>query len=405
MDTTNTHTNNIARQPRDHTSNRRAYLDTYAKKRVGATEEQLVPVEPVVPVEVAVPVVSLPKHITAPVSIAPPVAVTKVYQPAVEQFVIETQAPVVGDTMFSYQSSRANEAVQSSEPTQKSYLDTLTQRHTTAVAAAPQAEETVIQPSLNVETESLFDDPAPMDDNRMEANLAAIYGDYSLTSQLAKNTKSASASHVRTIVASSLACGILALGIFGVIGNYSSQPVVAQPIDSPVIEVDASNVKPPAATTGTTNAADFPQTDPSHPVRMLISSIGVNAPVQSLGTTTGGLIDVPQSYGVVGWYNKGAVPGKPGPAILVGHYTGGNGGVFDKLKDLNENDLITVTNGKGQAFTYKVSVKTEYEKDAVPMAELFKTSSDSKLHIITCSGKWQSKNYNKRLVVTAEIVK
>ena len=39
------------------------------------------------------------------------------------------------------------------------------------------------------------------------------------------------------------------------------------------------------------------------------------------------------------------------------------------------------------------------------MAELFKSSKDSKLQIITCAGKWQSKNYDKRLVVTAEIVK
>lgn len=114
---------------------------------------------------------------------------------------------------------------------------------------------------------------------------------------------------------------------------------------------------------------------------------------------------VPKSYGIVGWYNKGAVPGQPGPAVLAGHYTGGNKGVFDKLKDAKDGDLITVANGRGQTFTYKVTAKNEYDKDKVPMAELFKNSVDSRLEIITCSGKWQTSQYDKRLVISAEIVR
>jgi LPXTG-site transpeptidase (sortase) family protein len=116
-------------------------------------------------------------------------------------------------------------------------------------------------------------------------------------------------------------------------------------------------------------------------------------------------MEVPQSYGVVGWYNKGAMPGEKGPAVLAGHFTGGYGGVFDKLTDVKDGDLITMTNGKGESFTYKVTKKVEYEKDKVPMAELFKPSNESRLEIITCSGKWQAQNYDKRLVVTAEIVR
>jgi sortase (surface protein transpeptidase) len=79
--------------------------------------------------------------------------------------------------------------------------------------------------------------------------------------------------------------------------------------------------------------------------------------------------------------------------------------VFDKLQDAKDGDLITVANGRGQTFTYKVTAKNEYDKDKVPMAELFKNSVDSRLEIITCSGKWQTSQYDKRLVVTAEIVR
>src|SRR5690606_6883667 len=118
--------------------------------------------------------------------------------------------------------------------------------------------------------------------------------------------------------ASALACGVLALGIFSFISKYDPQPVVAQPIGSPVIEVESSNSQTPVGTPLPSNASGPVAVDPSHPVRMVVSSIGVNAPVEGLGTTPEGLIAVPKSYGMVGWYNKGSVPGKPGPAVLVG---------------------------------------------------------------------------------------
>lgn len=404
MDTTPTtpQQQSSALPSRDHSVHRRAYLDTYAKIRAGkSTDVAEVKTEQTLPTQIVEQQPQVAEAASSPL-------VSSVLD---DDVVIESQPPVVGDMFVSNSliqdfqpQANLRQPNEGTKPT--SYLDTLTKRHADAVAAAPDAEETVIVPSWNFDSLNLLEETEGLQsENSIEANLRALYGDYSLTNQLAKSTSSASASHVRTIVASSLACGILAMGLFGLFGRYSSQPVVAQPIDSPVIEVDAPNVT--GSTKGTSKATlgNLPQNDLSNPTRLLIGGIGVNAPVQSLGTTADGLIDVPQSYGVVGWYNKGATPGKPGPAILVGHYTGGNGGVFDKLKDLKAGDLITVTNGKGETFTYKVSAQNEYEKDQVPMAELFKPNADSKLQIITCSGKWQSKNYNKRLVVTAEIVK
>jgi hypothetical protein len=39
------------------------------------------------------------------------------------------------------------------------------------------------------------------------------------------------------------------------------------------------------------------------------------------------------------------------------------------------------------------------------MAQIFKSGDESRLEIITCAGQWQAKTYDKRLVVTAELVK
>lgn len=371
-------------QPRDVTTHRRAYLDTYAKRRsleLNAANQDRKPAVQSQPV-------------TAP-------SQTQVI-PYIPQVV--EQPPVVAPSS-TQQPAQVRHSV--AQPVQKkqshrTYLDTLHRRHQQAVHQAPARIETVFTPELNQATEQLLEDSEV--EKRIEANLRALYDTKSLTDQITKSTASASASHIRTIVGSALACGILAIGMFSFVSGYDTQPAVAQPIGSPVIEVEAPVSKTPPGTPLAQNNAGAPILDPAYPVKMVISSIGVNAPVESLGTTPDGLIAVPQSYGVVGWYNKSSIPGKTGPTVLVGHYTGGNGGVFDKLTDLNNGDLITTTNGRGQSVTYKVSAKNVYEKDQVPMAELFKKGDGSRLEIITCTGKWQAKTYNQRLVITAEIV-
>lgn len=387
MDVINT-TANFARgefRPRDHGAHRRAYLDTYARRRAGVKNEsssqQLQPAL---------------KTIPQPAVVAVPLEPAKAQTP-VDDF-IQQQPAVDG---FTYRPAISQPATEDTA-TQKNYLDTLSRRYQAAVSQAPAAEETILSSTLSQETESLFDDPIA--EKRLEANLNALYSS-SLTDMISKNTTSASAAHVRTIVVSAFACGVIAAGIFSFLAKYDSQPVVAQPIGAPVIEVESSNTQKPTGAPAVSPATEQVVADPSHPVRMIISSIGVNAPVEGLGTTPEGLIAVPKAYGLVGWYNKSSIPGKPGPTVLVGHYAGGNGAVFDKLANLNDGDLITTTDGRGKSLTYRVIAKNEYQKDNVPMAQIFKSSKESRLEIITCAGKWQSKTYSNRLVVTAELVK
>ncbi len=401
-------------QHRDRTAHRRAYLDTYARSRSGSVEQteqqaspspavQQAPTTPLAPLVVQATQTVQPKVIAVPTQQAPVAAVTEDYfmpQPAVAR-VSYSPAPVQQAQPIQPQSQQLIDQVMPANA-QRNYLDTLTHRHVQAVVAAPAAEETVLPPMLNTETQSLLEDP--VHNERMEANLSALYSG-SLTSLISADAKSASAAHVRTIVASAFACGIMAVGMFTFMGNYNAQPVVAQPIGAPVIEVEASAATPKEAPATAAAPTSSVAVNPDQPVRVVISSIGVNAPVEGLGTTPEGLIAVPKAYGMVGWYNKGVLPGKPGPAVLVGHYAGGNRAVFDNLKDLKDGDLITTTNGRGQSFTYRVTAKNEYEKDKVPMAQIFKKSSESRLEIITCSGKWQSNTYDKRLVITAELVK
>lgn len=426
-----------AAKPRQLSAARRAYLDTYARRRAGLPDasksvavEQAPQMNDVVVMPLHAPVVDT----IQPVSPAQPVIHTEKIVPATQPHAVVSKSSAKQSVMTDFipqvsqqvvsavpqspqitsvaaeqiaQPITYSRAVQSTpDPTlvtsHRSYLESLAERHIVATQQAATAEETVFDSSLQEETEELFEDI--QSNQKLEANLRALYDDTSLTDQITKDPKSASAAHIRTIVASAFACGILAVGIFSFMTSYDSVPAVAQPIGAPVIEVEAPVQQPVGGNPIPATQSVAPEVNPDHPVRLVMSSIGVNAPVEGLGTTPDGLIAVPQAYGVVGWYNKGTVPGKDGPAVLVGHYTAGAGGVFDKLKDAKDGDLITVSNGRGESFTYKISKMVEYDKDKVPMTELFKKGDGSRLEIITCAGKWQANNYDKRLVVTAELV-
>ena len=435
MDRTQNQTKNLQRvnsPTRDHGLRRRAYLDTYAQRSRGIPKSLPVTQSPAVnnqaiiealrddvPASGVVPAVTtnvgLPPQGTAIQSgqyqqtqqasqyIA--LSAQPYSQPRHQQIPVSQQASMTQPTQV-VATSAAPQIIQGNSTPQVVHLPHVQQVSTPVQAFVPSQPQNITSQG-EVSKIPISQQHPRSDERKIEANLRALYEDEgSLTAMLSKDDSSASLSHVRTIISSAFACGVIAVSMFTFFSRASSQPVVAQPVGAPVIEVEAPKTQP------TTQSAPVNQqannrvnADPNHPVRFVISSIGVNAPVQGVGMTPAGLMDVPKAYGVVGWYNKGMLPGQKGPAVMVGHYAGGAGAVFDKLADIKDGDLITVTNGKGQSFTYKVTKKAEYAKDQVPMNDLFKTGDESRLEIITCAGKWQAQNYDKRLVVSAELVR
>lgn len=443
----------IPRQPVKTHERRRVYLDTYAQKRGVSTptvQNQVISVSQPsqVPVSTgtAMPMFVNPvapmqsqanTHLATgqpTVALAQPNPIQKTHIQAPAQVPQQQIAPTqIALRPAQTRPETTQDYLRQVRGVNKNYLDTiktkLTPTHQQSspalqqvaqVALAPAPVVTVTKTLNNAESQKVpqvheqiqaeAQDQAQVsstfDEKHIEANLRVLYQDEaSLTQALMKDNQSASLSHMRTIVASAFACGVIAVSMFSFLSQTSSQPVVAHPVGSPVIEVEAPVKQPVAAPAAATGEPNRVAINPNYPARLVIGGIGVNAPIQAVGQTPEGLMEVPKSYGIVGWYSKGVYPGQKGPAVMAGHYTGGYGGVFDRLADLKDGDLITTTNGKGESLTYKVVKKVEYHKDQVPMAELFKTGDSSRLEIITCAGKWQSQNYDKRLVVTAELVR
>lgn len=124
----------------------------------------------------------------------------------------------------------------------------------------------------------------------------------------------------------------------------------------------------------------------SQPVRLRIDALGIDAPIQAVGVRDGEM-EVPSRSGAVGWYRFGASPGQQGSAVLAAHVSwGGERGVFYSLRDLPPGAAIEVTFEDGSVRRFRSAALASYDKDDLPVGEIFRREGDPGLTLITCGG-------------------
>nr|WP_227457176.1 class F sortase [Micromonospora purpureochromogenes] len=159
----------------------------------------------------------------------------------------------------------------------------------------------------------------------------------------------------------------------------------------------------------TTPASAAPARKPaSRPVRLSVPAIKVNAPVTPVGQAKDGSVDVPPltEHDQTGWYDRGAVPGDPGRAIIVGHVDTKSGpAVFYRLRSLKPGARITVTRADRSVVTFKVDSVEYFDKDNLPAARVYGDSGPAELRLITCGGEWVGgrTGYQDNVIVFASL--
>lgn len=137
--------------------------------------------------------------------------------------------------------------------------------------------------------------------------------------------------------------------------------------------------------------------------RLRIPSLGVDALVVELGYDADGQLDVPADAYSVGWYSISAKPGEAGNALLGGHLNWqGLRGVFDRLDELNDGDLIYLVQN-GEELVFQVSRSRSVSANASLGDVLSTTTAGSTLTLFTCGGTFDqgAGEYDQRLVVSA----
>ncbi len=159
------------------------------------------------------------------------------------------------------------------------------------------------------------------------------------------------------------------------------------------------------ATAGVAVAWEEPLTLGTVPARIDIPRIGTHAEIAPLGLEDDGAMAAPVDPDTVGWWQDGPGLGGQGNMLLDGHVDwGGRLRVFGLLKQLREGDLIHVTDTDGNTATYAVMWTRLYEADTAPLDEIFPTTPEERLTLITCGGEFDPsiRMYLSRWVVRAE---
>jgi hypothetical protein len=145
-------------------------------------------------------------------------------------------------------------------------------------------------------------------------------------------------------------------------------------------------------------------TPPASPVSLTIPLIGVKTRLITLGLAAGGVMQVPSSTSVAGWYTRSPRPGAVGSAIIVGHIDSLTGpGVFYRLPELRPGDRIYVQRADQTTAEFRVAVVQTYPKDHFPTRTVYGPTPDAELRLITCGGAFDAvtRHYLSNIVVYA----
>ena len=143
------------------------------------------------------------------------------------------------------------------------------------------------------------------------------------------------------------------------------------------------------------------------PQRLVIPSIGVTAPVESLAFTTAADVHAPYKWSDVAWYDRGPKPGDMGRANIFGHLDSTCcPAIFYRLKDLKPNSTFQVVYKHGKPLTFRVMWSATFPNANLPLKFLFGAVKERGLALMTCAGAFHrdGTGYDHKLIVYARLV-
>lgn len=144
----------------------------------------------------------------------------------------------------------------------------------------------------------------------------------------------------------------------------------------------------------------------SPPVRLVIPSAGVNAPVIPEGLDEHHALEMPplSAHNLAGWYERSAMPGQTGAAVIAGHVDSTTGtSVFFNIRYLKPGDKIIVVEANHDTVTFKVSWVQEASKTAFPTRAVYGYVPSPALRLVTCGGPfdYSTGHYQDNIIVYA----
>jgi hypothetical protein len=138
------------------------------------------------------------------------------------------------------------------------------------------------------------------------------------------------------------------------------------------------------------------------PRKLVVKEKGVSAEVVPIAVKDG-ILDPPQDFREVGWWEGSSIAGPSGLTVITGHTVHTGDGAMDLIPDLGENHEVDIVTDK-QVLVYVVTHKETLTRDQVAKQskDLFSPGPDN-LMLITCTD-YNGTDYTENIIVWAQLV-
>lgn len=184
------------------------------------------------------------------------------------------------------------------------------------------------------------------------------------------------------------------------------------PTMSPVSQTGTPTLKP----SSTRTPALTPTPSPVPPLagnsyRMVIESIGVDAPVRTFGLDANAMPEVPTGEDageIVAWYDFSAEPGTGSNAVFTGHGNWFGPAVFFDLKQLQLGDVVKLIGDDGTQLIYQASETFLVHRSDPEALRVFRPTDEDLITILTEAGVYGCEDcfepgYSEMRIVRAEL--
>jgi LPXTG-site transpeptidase (sortase) family protein len=187
---------------------------------------------------------------------------------------------------------------------------------------------------------------------------------------------------------------------------YDRRPVTPSPSPIPTPSPPPTPAPTPAAA-----GSGYVQTPYMAPgeerYRLVIDSVGVNAPVVAAYTDANGVPQVPHNGYQVAWYVSTAAPGTGDNAVFAAHVTWNGVAVFYNLHLINVGDQIRIDGNDGTRLVYSVTDSFLVDQNDPNSIQVMRSTGYDAITLISCDGAFFNDgrfgDYTNRRVIRAAL--
>ncbi len=184
----------------------------------------------------------------------------------------------------------------------------------------------------------------------------------------------------------------------------SPSPAVTRPSPTPE-RTEIATASPMSTPTATRTQPPQPPLGDA-PYRMIIESIGVDVPVQTLGLDANSEPEVPMGDDagqVVAWYDFSAPPGTGSNAVFAGHAYWQGPAAFYRLDELQPGDAIKLSRQDGPELACIVAWSRLVDPNDPSSLDVMRPTDDDVITIIAEAGSFIGGAWSQRLIVRVEL--